>query len=454
MNIHETALSDLDPAAAWQPFEPDSKRPWTRQLAAHLHRRAGFGGTIKEIEVAEKLGPAESVEQIFDQTNDQDIESEMALAGRLVTGGSDASSLAAWWLLRMIKTPCPFLEKVTFFWHGHFATGAEKVMDARAMLRQNQLLRKHALGKFEPFVKDISSDVAMLIYLDSEENRRTRPNENYARELMELFCLGTGNYSERDIKEVARCFTGWEVRRSKFSFNEHHHDKKTKSFFGVNGNFDGNDAVEIILKQPAAAHFIASKLIRYFVFDDQPISKALAEPIAETLRETEFNIPSAIKQILASNLFFSQHSVARKIKSPVELAVGFLRFFEGSTNISQLGQRLAELGQRPLYPPNVKGWPGGRSWINASTILARANLIEGILANDKTKFQAGSLNGWANNHSSHEVGDSTEWINEFLLAIPLTGETNRSFEKICTSAKGDVAKMLVALAALPEFQLN
>lgn len=452
--MSKRTIADLNPNEAWLPFEPTNERPWTNQLAAHLLRRSGFGGTIDEIVSAQQMGPAKAVQQVFDQTDDQEIEDDMVLAGRLVTGSADANALAAWWLLRMIKTPCPFLEKITFFWHGHFATGADKVMDSRAMFRQNQLLRRHALGKFEPFVKDISSDVAMLIYLDSEENRKTRPNENYARELMELFCLGTGNYTERDIKEVARCFTGWEVRRSKFSFNAHQHDHETKSFFGVNGNFDGNDAVEIILKQPAASQFIARKLIRYFVFDDQSISPTFAEPIARKLRETEFDIRETVKTILSSNVFFSDLAVARKIKSPVELAVGFLRFFDASTNITLLGQRLAELGQQPLYPPNVKGWAGGRTWINASTILARANLIRGILNNDKTKFRAGGLNEWAKLNSKYDLRRSLDWADEFLFATPLSESTRNGFAELAEKSNGDLSTLLAALTALPEFQLN
>ena len=449
-----TATSrDLDPVLAWAPFEPSSKRPWNNKRAAHLFRRAGFGGTISEIEAAVSDGVEKTIAQIF-ESNDKEIEQEMVAAGRLVTGGADSNRLAAWWLLRMIKTESPFLEKATLFWHGHFATGARKVNDSRAMFRQNQLLRKHALGKFEPFVKDISSDVAMLIYLDSEENRRTRPNENYARELLELFCLGTGNYSEQDIKEIARCFTGWEIRKSKFSFNDHQHDKKPKSFLGATGNFDGNDSIEIILKQPAAPRFIARKLIRYFVFDEVPMSDEFVKPIADKLRETGFDIREAMKMILSSNVFYSDVSIGKKIKSPVELAVGFLRFFEASTNINALAPRLAALGELPLYPPNVKGWPGGRTWINASTILARGNLITEILNNDKTKFQSGSLENWATAHSKHKVADSIRWIEEFLLATRLSDETRDSLKDAMGQTRGDPAKSLASLAAMPEFQLN
>jgi len=446
-------LTDINPIDAWEPFEPSPERPWNNRLAAHLLRRSGFGGTVKQIIAAQKAGPEKAVDLLLGQIDDDAIESDMSSAARLVTGGSDATQLASWWLLRMIKTPCPFLEKMTLFWHGHFATGAEKVMNSRAMLRQNQLIRKHALGKFEPFVRDMSSNVAMLIYLDSEENRKTRPNENYARELLELFCLGTGNYTEKDIKEIARCFTGWEIRRGKFHFNQRQHDSKSKSFFGTEGNIDGNDAIKIILKQDAAPKFIARKLIRHFLFDDAEISNKLLAPVASQLRETGFDIRSTMKMILSSNLFYSALSIGRKIKSPVELSIGFLRFFEATTNVSVLGQRLAELGQRPLYPPNVKGWPGGRSWINASTILARSNLISEILNSGKTKFKAGSLNAWADSNSALNPNESLEWAEEFMLATPISNETRKALAEIVKSNRNP-NKSIAMLAALPEFQLN
>ncbi|MFK7768470.1 MAG: DUF1800 family protein [Mariniblastus sp.] len=452
-NLTSAESREIDPVRAWQAFEPSPERPWDNRRAAHLFRRAGFGGSIREIESAVSVGFKTAIDQVF-KVDDQEIENEMVAAGRLVTGGSDSNQLAAWWLLRMTKTPSPFLEKLTLFWHGHFATGASKVNDSRAMFRQNQLLRKHALGKFEPFLKKISSNVAMLIYLDSEENRRTRPNENYARELLELFCLGTGNYTEKDIKEIARCFTGWEIRKSKFRFNSHQHDKKTKSFLGATGDFDGNDSIEVILKQPAAPQFIARKLIRFFVYDEGPMTDAFVQPVADKLRDSDFDIRETMKLILSSNVFYSDVAIGKKIKSPVELAVGFLRFFGASTNMNALAPRLASLGQLPLYPPNVKGWAGGKTWINASTILARANLIAQILGNDKTKFESGSLENWAKANSKHNVADSVEWMEEFLLATPLSSETRSSLKEVLSKTKGNPRKSLASLAALPEFQLN
>ncbi|MEM7455640.1 MAG: DUF1800 domain-containing protein [Planctomycetota bacterium] len=444
-------LSEIDPQTAWQPYRPSAENPWSTRLAAHLLRRAAFGGTITEISRAESAGPSETLDRLFDLEAAADFEKEMATAGRLVSSGADSRALSAWWLLRMVQTPVPLQEKMTLFWHGHFATGGDKVNDSRAMLRQNNLLRDHCLTEFQPLVREISCDVATLIYLDSEDNRKTRPNENYARELMELFCLGPGNYTEQDIKEIARCFTGWEVRRGRFNFNPYQHDEGTKAFLGASGDFDGNDAVGIVLEQPAAARFIARKLIRFFVFDDLEISDELAEPVAVRLRETSFNIGSALRMILESELFFSEHAIGHKIKSPVELAVGFLHFFNATTNMQQLSDRLAGLGQLPLYPPNVKGWDGGKTWINASTVLARANLIN-ELANNAT-FADGSLSQWASSNGMSE-SDGVEMAEEFLLATPMPEETRRKISGELRSNDVQSARLIALVGALPEFQLN
>ena len=444
---------DISPVQAWARFKPSTRMPWNTRLAAHLHRRAGFGATAAEIHQTQADGVDVAIEKLFEQTQDETIESEMAAAARLVSSGQDSRALASWWLLRMVKTRSPFREKMTLFWHGHFATGADKVKDSRAMLRQNQLLRKHALAQFPPLVEEISQDVAMLVYLDSEENRKTRPNENYARELMELFCLGPGNYSEEDIKEVARCFTGWEIRKHKFRFNNHQHDAREKSVLGAKGNYDGNDAIKIVLSQPAAPRFIAKKLVRYFVSDELELTDKLVGPLAKQLRESDFDIAAAMKTILSSNIFFSDLAMGKKIKSPVELAVGFLRFFDASTNMNELQRRLAEMGQLPFYPPNVKGWPGGRSWINASSILARANLVNDILFNSKTKYAAGNFGAAA----KQQLEDGENVIARFaehLLATKLDDEKNKVLKDMVGSAGRIDRETFSWLATNPEFQLN
>jgi uncharacterized protein (DUF1800 family) len=440
----------MSPKAAWAPFQATAENPWSPRLAAHLFRRATFGASIARINESVVSGLDATLDQLFDLSEAAPFEEEVAVAGRMLASNEESRGLSAWWLLRMVQTPCPLLEKMTLFWHGHFATGGDKVLDSRAMLNQNKLLREHALGRFEPLVQGISKDPAMLIYLDSTENRKTRPNENYARELLELFCLGPGNYSETDIKELARCFTGWEVRGARFRFNEHQFDSKSKSFFGNSGNLSGEQAVRAVLDHDACPLFVAKKLIRFFVFDAQEITDEFAQPVADQLRESNFDIAATLRVILGSQFFFSENSIARKIKSPVELAVGTLKFFDATSNMNQITRRLERLGQLPFYPPNVKGWDGGTSWINASTIIARANLVADLFASSSTRLEAGDLKSWYRRSRKTLSQKDFAGLSMYWMAGPLTEETTKVLELVSDKPRD----LLVTVASLPEYQLN
>lgn len=453
-------LSDLDPQQAWAAFEPTSERPWTRGLAAHLHRRAGFGATAAELDATLKAGPAASIDRLCNPpaaAGDFEATSSM-LAGRTVTS-ADADQLAAWWLFRMLNTPDPLLEKLTLFWHGHFATSSAKVEKQRLMLDQNELLRRNARGPFGQAVRAISRDPAMLIYLDSATNRRIHPNENFARELMELFALGVGNYTEKDIKELARAFTGYEVLGDAFHFDPGQHDTGPKSFLGRTGNFDGDEAVRVVLEQPAASRFIARKLIRFFVFDEPAAPDALVEFIARNLREHDFQIGATVRRILGSNLFFSEHAIGRKIRSPVELAVGLLRSLGGTTNLVRLGQGTAGLGQALFRPPNVKGWDGGRAWINSSTLLGRMNLVGQILSASETQFGAGGedLAAVAPGAGASRPRELVDWLLGVLMAVPIPPAARDSLTSLARDDGRDrnqvIRDVIHAMAALPEFQL-
>ena len=213
----------LDESTAWQPFVPDNDRPWSRRLVAHAWRRAAFGATSTQIADSLKLSPVELAEQFIEGGVDERAAEFESLA-RTAVATNSIENLAGGWLYRMLHARNPLLEKMTLFWHGHFATGNEKVENAGLMFGQHSLLRQHALGDFKQLAHGIAKDPAMLIYLDSESNRKAHPNENFARELMELFVLGEGNYTEVDVRELARCFTGWELRRDRFRFNRYQYD--------------------------------------------------------------------------------------------------------------------------------------------------------------------------------------------------------------------------------------
>lgn len=448
--------TDIDPEWAWAEFRP-SADDWNIRTAAHLFRRAGFGATVTELQDAVKAGPAATIDSMFRSTAERPafITQMQSLANAgLATG--NPKQLSAWWAYRMLATPAQLLEKLTLFWHGHFATSAEKVGDAELMFEQNSLLRQFALGDFLQLVLQISRDPAMLIYLDSATNRKAHPNENFAREIMELFCLGEGHYSENDIRELARCFTGWEVRRRKFRFNRYQHDTGAKSILGETGEFGGEQGVQVVVRQKAAPRFIVSRLVRFLVMDEPECSAELIEPLVAELRESQMNVRSTVRRILSSNLFFSQHSVGRKVKSPVELAIGFLRTFEGSTNTFELAEAMQQLGQGLFYPPSVKGWDGGRTWINSSTLLGRSNLIRHLLEHDKTRFAKQSLSDYL---SANKLAGSEALIDFFertLFAIPIPSAAKLRISKLAGNmqTKRQQVEAIHAICTLPEFQLG
>jgi uncharacterized protein (DUF1800 family) len=285
--------------------------------------------------------------------------------------------LRGWWLQEMLTTPSPLSEKMTLFWHNHFVSSQQKVRSPQLMYRQNVLLRRHALGNFGEFLHAIARDPAMVIYLDSASNRKGRPNENFARELMELFTLGEGRYTEQDVKEAARAFTGWSIDpdTGDFLFRPMQHDDGMKTVLGRSGNLNGDDVLDILLARPETAEFIAMKLWREFVSPGP--EPAEVKRIARKFRASRYDIAVALREVLVSDAFYAGANRASLVKSPVDLVVGTLRQFGFST-----GEPLpfvfttAQLGQNLFAPPNVRGWPGGEAWINSTTLLARKQFLD------------------------------------------------------------------------------
>lgn len=460
-------IAAIDPDWAWSPFTPSTEQQWNRRLAAHLCRRAGFGATSQELDELVKRTPSQIARSFVtnaEAASQQDPETDALAAAMLATGNS--RNLAAWWLYRMLNSPwsgpearmtSPLLEKLTLFWHGHFATSAEKVDDAEMMFAQNRLLRRHALGDFGAMTQQISRDPAMLIYLDSTTNRKAHPNENYAREIMELFCLGEGNYTERDIQELARCFTGWEVRRKKFRFNKYQHDTGSKTILGETGQFGGKEGVGIVLKQNALPQFIAGKLIQFFVFDEPSAPEHLIAPLARLLRESDLNIAPVVERIFASNIFYSPLAVGQKVRSPVELGIGLLRCLNGSSNLDLVAQRLDEIGQAVFYPPNVKGWDGGRTWINTSTLLGRSKLVGELLRHETTRFDGQNLETLARQNGVNSTEELVNWLDELLLAVPFRDAAKNELVKFMDQATGNksrrIAELVHTMSTVPQFHL-
>jgi uncharacterized protein (DUF1800 family) len=288
----------------------------------------------------------------------------------------------------MLHSPQPLREKLTLFWHNHFATSIAKVRSAELMFRQNCLLRQHALGKFGPFLQAVSKDPAMLIWLDSNSNVKGKPNENYAREVMELFALGVGNYTERDVREAARAFTGWHTDGEGFRFDARAHDDGPKTVLGKTGDWDGSDVVRIVRAQPAAARFLVRKLYHFLVSEAAEPPAALLEPLCASFRKSEYDVAALVRTMLSSRHLYSEHAFRQRVKSPVEYVLGAVRAVYQAVDEKDapprplpqrvLVGRLAVLGQMLFAPPNVKGWPGGLSWLNTSTVVARANFAQAL----------------------------------------------------------------------------
>jgi uncharacterized protein (DUF1800 family) len=445
----------IDPDWAWSSFSPGEDHPWNPRAAAHVFRRAGFGATREQLDAAAARTPSEVVRELLDAVEPDSFVAEMESLGRSALATGNVRQLSAWWTYRLLSTPAQAVEKLTLFWHGHFATSADKVQDGELMLRQNELLRSFALGDFSKLLLEISRDPAMLVYLDSATNRKAHPNENYAREIMELFCLGEGRYSEADIRDLARCFTGWEIRRGEFKFNRYQHDTGRKSILGQAGEFGGEDGVRIVLEQDAAPEFIVSKLIRFFVMDEPAPSPELIAPLAALLRDSGMVIRPVVERILTSNLFYSEHAMGRKVRSPVELVIGLLRGLEGSGNSFELSEAMNTLGQGLLYPPSVKGWDGGRTWINSSTLLGRSNLVRQLISDDKTRFGRKSLKEYLASQQATTPERIINHLEAVLFAVPVPSAARDQIMALMKPATDRaLTEGLHALCTLPEFQLG
>ena len=366
--------------------------------ARHLLNRAGFGASDAEVRAFAPLTRAEAVERLLAGTRTEptiappafvdepftpyyrlrqlDADARMAeLRNRLQQG----FALRAWWLHEMTVTPSPLTERMTLFWHGHFATSQQKVRSVPLMYRQQVLLRREAVGSFRRMLHEVARDPAMLVYLDNAGSRREAPNENFAREVMELFTLGEGNYSEHDVKEAARAFTGWSLDRDtgEYRYRRAWHDDGEKTVLGRSGRLDGAAVLDVLLAHPRTAEHVTAKMWREFV-SPTPDAREVAR-LAAVFRDSGYEVKPLLRALFLSEAFWAEPARASLIKSPVDLIVGTLRTF----GIQPMDYRpaafaVAALGQNLFAPPNVKGWPGGESWIDASTLLARRQFVDRV----------------------------------------------------------------------------
>lgn len=369
-----------------------------RQIA-HLYSRAGFGLHPLELERLKGKSKEEAVARIFKLlkspknlnylTDPRPAKSEVSsfrTVKLILKSRQELRELNLAWMKRMAITEDVLREKMTLFWHDHFACN---VPFAYLIQIQNNTLRQHALGNFKDMLLAIAKDPAMILYLNNQQNLKAKPNENFARELLELFTIGPGNYSENDIKEAARAFTGWQLdKRGDFKFNADEHDFGNKTFLGEQGNWDGEDILEIILKQNATATFLCEKIYRFFV-NETAVDKAIVKALADEFRSSNYDIRHLMLLIFSSSWFFDEKNIAAKIKSPVELLVQFMKLVNIKTQNKEAILKLQEsLGQVLFFPPNVAGWPGGKYWIDASSLLIRMKLPLAFFSDERLSLSS------------------------------------------------------------------
>ena len=379
------------------------------ELMGHLMRRAGFGATPEELEARMSKGYEATVDELLDPDSrgippvDESI--MVRYLPMLVHGSANPKLAQGNLIYRMITTKRPLEEKMVLFWHQIFATACSKLDNTNQLTAQMAMLRRYGMGNYRDLLVELAKNPAMIFWLDNQENHKDAPNENWGRELLELFSMGQGNYMEQDVKECSRAFTGWSIAYPVprlpygrfpwyFEYKPEDHDNGEKVFLGHRGNFNGEDVIDIIVKKPATARFIARHLYNFFVDDEVPVPSWKEVPpkdpmaiqaIAETFVESNFDLRSTLKMIFNSDFFKDEKVWFSKIKSPVEVVVGTLRlvgdYQTPKPGITEIAQASGFMGQDVLDPPSVEGWHTGQEWINSGSLLVRINFVADRVGN-------------------------------------------------------------------------
>lgn len=435
---------------SWPPFEaellapwkPTRRDPWDSSKVGHLLRRAGFIGTDGESTAALRDGLGATLERIFQPPRSERAE-EVSAIGKTILQLRDTDSVAAWWLQLMIRTHDGLRDKIALMWHGHFAVSDEKVKSVPLMAAQIFRFREYGLGDLRALTRAVSRDPAMLRFLDGNENRKGHPNENFARELFELFLLGEGNYTEHDIQEAARAFTGYREHRGDFEFKPRLHDAGPKTVFAKTGQFDGDDIIELCFERPEAARFLAQRLATTFVAADLP--EPYLQALAELLRSVKFEVRSFLDHVFRSRLFFHPMTYRCLVKTPVEYAVGALRALDGSADGNKLHRLLSDMGQRLLHPPGVQGWAGGEFWLTSARMVARNRFAHALAT------KSGRLNPRYRGIDPEDVA-SPQLVQKWLRVLVddhVPPSVAHSLQENSTSC----AQLLQTLLMLPEFHV-
>ena len=466
-------------------FSPNAPIAGSMQIG-HLLRRAGFGATPADINTYKGYGFAGAVDRLlnYQQVSDDAMENKLKSLNLNFTtpGGAAVANMQQWWLLRMAWTQRPLLEKMTLFWHGMLTSSYRKVGGKNAYgrtLAQNQFFRTHAFDTYDNILLGIVSDPAMLVYLDLTKSHKNAPNENFARELMELFTLGVGHYTQQDVYQGAAALTGWHVKgnTTQSHYVPQDHNSLTKTYLGQTGSLDYKDVVHILANHPETPWFLSRKLFTFFVYEN-PSNNDL-QPLVDTYVKSGHNIGAVMKTLLLSPQFASQKAYRARIKSPSEFVAGTYRALNVQGNGKGLENMTAVMGQTLFDPPNVAGWPADKVsalWLNSGTWMARLNYIDALVS--------GSRNAQARNFGSVDIQglvnanhiDSPERFVDFFNAVLLDGvvDKDRRTQFISYFTQKNVGKSsayitltngknypvsnvrgtLYLILASPEYQLN
>jgi uncharacterized protein (DUF1800 family) len=442
---------------------PDERCPWDLRRVVHLHRRAGFAATWAELQRDLKDGPQVCIDRLLGGTFRLDgvpaeFEPTASLLADAAVSSNDAGRLKAWWVYRMLFGPDPLTERLVLLWHNHFATSNVKVENLAFMRRQNELFRKLGRGPFGDLLRAVVHDPAMLVWLDAPSNRKGHPNENLARELMELFSMGVGHYTEADVKEAARALTGWSLEDEAFTEDAARHDAGEKIILGHKGPWKGDDLVRIVLEHPATARRLAGRVCEWFL-GEKALGMADVGTLADGLRARNLNMGWAVETVLRSRTFFADENLGNRVLSPVEYVIGAahaLELFEPPSSTLVLAEWCGRLGQDLFYPPNVGGWPGGRSWLTTRALLGRANYAAALVDGQRVG-RPGPMDALAL-AQRHGAKDVVVFYTRLLLGtepVPawrarLTAGVDAKLTEQAESARRTVALIL----AMPESQLN
>jgi len=389
----------------------------TEKEISHLMRRIGFGGSKEEIDQLTNKSYDDAVDFLMDNSDENPVPTDLLRRYQIdLSDVRSVNSSGAFWMYRLAHSKFPFDDKVALFWHRVFATGQNKLIQGKVMTTQIDMFKKHGLGSFENLLIELSKDPAMIMWLDNQDNHKDNINENYGREILELFSMGVGNYSEEDIKECSRAFTGWTVENMpymaikmrnntarpfgyvawQFKFDQNDHDFGEKEFLGEKGNFNGEDIVKIICKQKATAKYLARHIYHFFVKDELPVPQwPHEEPvdpdavnfIMDSYFKNNYNIKETLRDLFKSKYFRNENIYYKRIKSPAELVVNSVRLSGGfeipSEEVYKATISSGLMGQPLLNPTSVEGWQGGEEWINTGSVIERINFCSDVLGDSK-----------------------------------------------------------------------